>query len=194
MPFSYLICRPPFRPVAAPPATRIGKILVIVQAGVAHPASVQADRVIEQRTVAVGSGLHLLEEVREQRYMERVDLGDLRDLLGIVTMMAGRMVRIRHSDLGIRAVAQLARELERDDPGDVRLECQNLQIEHELRVIGECRGNTDRTVHIGRRVVQCPGLGTLDLPLDLANALEVLIDANAIGVYPRAASAARYLR
>ena len=38
------------------------KILVIVQAGIAHPASVQADGVIEERTVAVGSGLQLLED------------------------------------------------------------------------------------------------------------------------------------
>ena len=91
------------------------------------------------------------------------------------------MVRVRHADFRIGAIAQLARELERDDPRDVRLERQNLQIEHELRVIGECGGDADRPIEVGHRVVHRPGLGTLDLPLDLANAVEILIDANTIG-------------
>src|SRR6185295_18693617 len=56
--------------------------------------------------------------------------------------------------------------------------------------IGERGGDADRTVEIGHRAVQGSGLGTLDLPLDLANALEVLIDANAVG-YPDAALESR---
>ena len=95
--------------------------------------------------------------------------------------MTGRMVRVGHADLRIRAIALLARELERDDARDIRLERQNLQVEHELRVIGERGGNAHRPIQIGHRVVRRRCLGTLDLPLDLANAVEILIDAHAIG-------------
>src|SRR5256885_819544 len=43
-----------------------GKIFVVVHAGVAHPAAIQVDRVIEERAVALGRGLQLLEKLREQ--------------------------------------------------------------------------------------------------------------------------------
>jgi len=58
--------------------------------------------------------------------VERVDLGDHRDLFRVVAVMADGMVRVRHADFRIRAIAQLARQLERDHPCDVRLERQDL--------------------------------------------------------------------
>src|SRR5882672_10870163 len=64
------------------------KVLVIVQAGIAHAAAVQIDGVIEERAVAIRSRLHPLEELRKQRHMEHVDLRDLRELYRIVTVMA----------------------------------------------------------------------------------------------------------
>ena len=39
------------------------KVFVIVKAGITHAAAVQVDRVIEERAVTIGSGLHSLEEV-----------------------------------------------------------------------------------------------------------------------------------
>ena len=78
-------------------------------------------------------------------------------------------------------VAQLARELERDDACDVRLERENLQIEHELRVVGECRRNPYGSIQVGHRVVHCTGLGTLNLPLYLADAFEILINTCSVG-------------
>src|SRR5580765_3880885 len=98
------------------------KVLVIVQAGIAHAASVQINAVIEERAVAIGSRLHPLEELREQRHVERVDLRDLRHLFGIGAVMTRWMVRVGDADLRIRAIALLARELERDDARDLRLE------------------------------------------------------------------------
>src|SRR2546425_12891511 len=80
------------------------KVLVTVQAGIAHAAAVQIDRVIEERAVTVGSRPHLLEEIRKQRDMEAVDLGNLRDLFRIVAMMARWMVRIGHADLRIGTI------------------------------------------------------------------------------------------
>ena len=54
----------------------------------------------------------LLEELREQRHVERVDLGNLRELFRIVAVMTRGMVRVGDADFRIRAIAQLARELE----------------------------------------------------------------------------------
>ena len=164
-----------------------GKVLMVVHAGVAHPASVQVDRVIEQRAVAVGRGFQLLEKLREQRHVERVDLGNLRELFRIVAVMTGGMVRVRDADFRIRAVAELARQLERDDPCDVRLERQDLQVEHELRVIGERRRDAHRPIQIGHGIVRRPRFGALDLALDLADAVEIVIDAHAVGRSPLAA-------
>ena len=67
------------------------------------------------------------------------------------------MVRIGHADLGIGALAGFARELERDDAGDVALERQHLQIEHQPRVVGVGGRHADRPIEIrqvgfGRRV------------------------------------------
>src|SRR5438128_10318167 len=112
--------------------------------------------------------------------MERIDLRYLRYLFWIVAVMTGWMVRIRDADLRIRTIGLLARELECDDARDIRLKGQNLQVEHELRVVGERRGDPYRPIEVGHLVVQCRSLATLDLTLDLANAVEVLIQAHAI--------------
>src|ERR1019366_3288609 len=95
--------------------------------------------------------------------------------------MTGWMVRIRDADLRIRAIALLARELERNDARDIRLEGQNLQVEHELGVVGERRGDPYRPIHIGVLVVRHCLLGTLNLTLDLTNTVEILVQAHAVG-------------
>src|SRR6266568_2122536 len=113
--------------------------------------------------------------------MVRIDLRYLRYLYWIVTVMTGWMVRVRDADLRIRTIALFARELECDDARDIRLKGQNLQVEHELRVVGERRGNTHRPVEIGRLVVRHRLLGALDLTLDLTHTVEILIQAHSIG-------------
>src|SRR5437016_3356111 len=156
---------------------------MVVDTRVAHPASVQVDGVIEQRTVAVGSGFQFLEKLREQRHVERVDLGDFGELFRIVAMMTRGMVRVWDADFRIRTVIELARQLEADNPSDVGLKRQDLQVEQELRVVGERRRDTYRSLKVGHRIFGNPCLSVLDLALDLANAVEVLIDANTVG-YP----------
>ena len=54
------------------------EVVVIMKARITHAAAVHIDRMIEKRSVAVGSGFHFLEEVRKQENMERVDLRNLR--------------------------------------------------------------------------------------------------------------------
>src|SRR5688572_3368951 len=157
------------------------QILVIMKAGVTHAAAVQIERMIEERAVTVRRVLHALEEVREQRHMECIDLRDRQELLGIVAVMTGGMVRIRDADLDVAPIALLARELERDDARDVGLERQNLQIEHQLRMVGERRGNPHWPVEIRRQVARDRLFSALDLTLDRASAVEILIQACAIG-------------
>src|SRR5215467_2751526 len=99
--------------------------------------------------------------------MVRIDLCYLRNLYGIVAVMTGWMVRLRDAELRIGTIALLARELERDDARDVRLKGENLEVEHELRVVGERRGNAYRPLEIGRLVVRHRFLTALDLTLHL---------------------------
>ena len=100
---------------------------------------------------------------------------------GIVAVMRQRVMRIGHADLGVGAVAGLARELERDDARDVALQRQHLQVEHQPRVVGVRGRHADRPVEIGQRIVRRRRLGLLDAPLDFADGLEILVDPGAIG-------------
>src|SRR5437773_11139965 len=104
----------PAPPHAARGATRDQnrKVLMVVNTGIAQPASIQVNGVIEQRAVAIGSGLQFLEKISEQRHVERIDLGNLQELFRIVAMMARGMVRVWDADFRIRTVIELARQLE----------------------------------------------------------------------------------
>src|SRR6516165_2329451 len=100
--------------------------------------------------------------------MVLVDLRYLRDLYRIVAVMTGWMVGVRDADLRICTIALLACELECDDACDVRLKGENLEVEHDLGVVGECRGNAYRPIEIGRLVFRHRLLGALNLTFDLA--------------------------
>ena len=77
-----------------------------------------------------------------------VDLGHLGDLLGVVAVVRQRVVRVGDADLGIGPVAGLAGELEGDDAGDVALERQHLQVEHQPGVVGVGGRHADRAVEV----------------------------------------------
>src|SRR5262245_38415726 len=113
--------------------------------------------------------------------MERIDLRKLGDLLRIIAMMARWMMWIRDADLRIRTIVVLACELEADDTRDIRLKGQNLQVVHQLGVVGEHRRNSYRPVEVGRLVVRHRFLATLDFPLYLPQTLEILFQAHVIG-------------
>src|SRR6266704_3126682 len=100
--------------------------------------------------------------------MECIDLGNLEELFRIVSMMTRGMVSLGNADFRIRTVIELAGQLEADDPCDVGLKRQNLQVEHKLHVVGKRRRDTNRSLQIGYRILLRPRLGALDLALDLA--------------------------
>ncbi len=115
---------------------------------------------IEQRAVAFRRRLELGEELGEQRDVELVDLRHPGDLRRVVAVVRQRVVRVGHADLGIGAVAGLAGELEGDDAGDVALEGQHLQVEHQPGVVG-----------VGRRARRPGGRGpAADCPSTSASA------------------------
>ena len=76
--------------------------------------------------------------------------------------MTGRMVRVTDADVRIRTIALFTRQLECDHARDIRLKGQNLQVEHELRMVGERRWNTHGPVEIGCLVLVHSLLGTLN--------------------------------
>ncbi len=116
---------------------------------IADAAAVENERVIEQGAVPFPRGFQLPEEFGEERNMKCVDLGHARDFFRIVAVMRKRVVRIGHADLRVSAIARFARELEGNDAGDIALQCEHLQIEHQSRMVGVSRGHPDRPIEIG---------------------------------------------
>src|SRR5262249_10840181 len=112
--------------------------------------------------------------------MEGIDLRYLRYLFRIVAVMARRMVRIGDADLRIGSIALLARELECHDAGDIGLKGEDLQVEHELRVVGERRGGPYRSIEVRSLVFRHGLFGAFDLTLNLTNTVEILIEARPI--------------
>src|SRR5262245_46432531 len=113
--------------------------------------------------------------------MERVDLRNFGDLLRVVAVMARRMVRIRYADLRIRTIVVLTRKLEADHTRDIPLKGQNLQVVHELGMVGERGRNSHGPVEVGRFVIRYRFLAALDFTFHLTNALEILIQPGVIG-------------
>ena len=112
--------------------------------------------------------------------MELIDLRHARDLVRIVAVMRERMVRIGNTDLWVGAIAGFAGELERDDPGDVTLQRQHLQVEHQSRVIGIGRRHAHGPVQIRQRIIRGVSLGLLNAALDLAHGVKILADPRAV--------------
>src|SRR5216684_1096750 len=134
---------------------------------------------IEQRTVAILSGLKLIEEIGEQRHVKRIDLRHFRELLGIAAVVRQRMMRLGNADLGISSRAGFASELKRDDPGDVSLQSQHLQVEHQARVVRISGRYAEGAVQIEARIGRL-GLRLLNAALHFANRVEILTDLVAV--------------
>src|SRR5689334_20483730 len=86
------------------------------------------------------------------------------------------MVRIVDPDLRICASARFTRKLEGADPRDVRLECQHLEIEHQPGMIRVSRRNAEWPIKRRQLRFRRLSLGLLDAPLDLAHAVEIMVD------------------
>ena len=162
--------------------------LVVVQVGVAHRRSVDQQRVVQQRAVAVRRVLQLLEQVRHQADVIGVERREVEDLLLLAAVVRRVVERALEAALRIAAVRRVAPQLEREDARDVGRERQHLQVEHQLDVLAE------RVRHADRRRRQLPQLAAavarlddLDPPLDLAHVLEIVGEPRSVGRPQRAA-------
>ena len=72
---------------------------------------------------------------------------------------------IGNPDFGVSAIAGLARELKRDDTGDIALERQDLQVEHQARVVGVSGWHSHGAIQIRQRIVLRVGLSLLNAAL-----------------------------
>src|SRR5438132_1234673 len=89
------------------------KVQRIMRVTVGHPGTVDECQVVEQRAIAVRCRSQLVQVIREKTDMKMVDLGNLRNLLGIVLVMGRWMMRVGYSDFGIGAPAELSPKHER---------------------------------------------------------------------------------
>ena len=97
---------------------------MVVQTGITHAAAVEVDGVVQQRAIAVWSGLQFLEKLGEKFNMVGAYLGDLLNLHRVISMVTGGVVRLRYADLRISTITEFAGELKADNPGNVGLQRQ----------------------------------------------------------------------
>src|SRR5437762_1024552 len=83
--------------------------------------------------------------------------------------------------LWIRPARRVASELEREHARDVRRECKSDQIHHQMDVLLERIGDTDRRLrHLPLLASAVVRLHFLNAALELADVVEILVEARAI--------------
>ena len=144
-----------------------------VQVAIADARPIDEERVVEQRAIAVGRRLQFLQEIRELPDVMGVDLGQHREVFGVVLVMGVAVVPTRYADLGERPAADFFAEHERADACQVGLIGQRQQVEHQPAVLLECVWNADWLFH-DRHLAVTLLLGFLDTPLDVSDRIEIL--------------------
>ena len=152
--------------------------LVVVNVRIPHRRAVDDEALVEQRRVAVLDRLELLQEVRQQAHVIPIDLREVRDVAVFVSVVRRGMEALRDTALGIHAARRVAAHLERKHAGDVGLERQRLQIEHQLGVLLERLRHADGP--IWNRETAVVRLGLRDALLHVADGVEVLTQFQAV--------------
>ena len=147
-----------------------------VNVRLAETASEQHQRAVEQRAVAVGRRLQLLEQIREHRDVELIDLDQLLDTLGIILVVRNGMVPVGNPDLAIGPVAAVAAEHERSHARHVGLPRDHLHVDHELCVLPVVVRDRARPLDARKLQRQVLLFGQLDPPLDVADGLEIFLE------------------
>src|SRR5215469_2001793 len=142
---------------------------------VSHSRSVHENRMIQQRTISVLRILQLLDEMRVDGHVIRIDLRVLLDQMRLILMVRYRVMPFRHADPRIRAVARLARDLHAAHTSDVALIGQVQQVHEQLHVLIEFLRNPGGLVDRRKRRLGIILFRLLDARLDLAYGVEILI-------------------
>src|SRR4029077_12190338 len=105
-----------------------------------------------------------------------VDLGKLVDFCFVALMMRYAVVGIGHADSPVGSIAAFAAQHDRCDAGQIGLECDDLEVKHQLGVILKRIWNSDRAPQYWKFESGALGLGELDAALDIANGFQVIVE------------------
>ena len=153
--------------------------VVVVPVAVAHVAAEQNRRVVEHRPVGFLCLRQPFDKLRKHEGVVRLNLHQLVLLLRVVAVMRQRMESFGDPQIGIGPHARFVIHRERDHAGDVGLERERHQIEHQLEVLGDVGRRADGSVgNLERRHVGF--LGHLHPAFDLAHRVEVVADDHAV--------------
>src|SRR5437016_6388820 len=108
---------------------------------IADRASVDNDRMVEQRAVAVACGRYLLQEVSQYLGVKSIDLDYLSDLHCIVLMMRQGMEGVGETEFVVYAGVLFPADHERDHTCHVALIGEDLKIRHQFAVLREFSGH-----------------------------------------------------
>jgi hypothetical protein len=112
-----------------------------VNVAVAHRASIEDERVIEQVSVTVRCCLQSFEKVRQQRDMVGIDLRQRLQFCRIVLMMRGGVKAFRDTQHREGSITDFSCHHERGNASDVGLKRNRHQIEHQFRMLLMIIGN-----------------------------------------------------
>ncbi len=146
---------------------------MIVQIAVAHVASIQQQRVIQQRAVAIRNRRQLVQIIRKHRDVIILNARQRLNLLRVVLMMRGGVVRIGRVHLRVGSLAEFARHHEGGYARDVGLERSACKSNISLTCSSYDSGmptGADGTLGL---LAAC-FLRALNPPLDLANVVEII--------------------
>src|ERR1700722_5672094 len=115
---------------------------VRVPVAVTDATAEEKDDMIEQRPVAIRRIPQLFQIFPEQHKMMPLNAGTLLHLCRVVLMVRHRMMRLGGSNLRIRSAGLLTTIHESNNPGQVRLVCQQLQVIQQPDVLLEHVRNT----------------------------------------------------
>src|SRR5262245_10161558 len=149
-----------------------------MRVAVAEGAAVKDRAAVEEAAVEIRGGGEALHEAREELDVEAVDLRHLLDEVGMAAVVRQRVVRVGDANLRVDANAAFAAQHHGGDAGEVGLERDGLQLEHQLDVGGIVERDAGRLLVRRRHRI---ALACRDLQLDLADAGEVLVHAAAVG-------------
>ena len=148
---------------------------------VADAAAIEDQRLVEQGAVAVRRRPELLQEAGEQAHLVGVDHGVLLEPLRVQLVVRHGVVRVGDADFREALRGLLAPDEEGEDAGDVGLEGERLEVEHQPGVLVERLRDAHRPLqHLGQGGVGLR-LGPPDAPLDFAHRVQVLRHARAVG-------------
>ena len=155
-----------------------------VQIAITHSAAIEDQALIQERALAFRRRLQLLQEVAQQLNVVGVDFGFFRDQLRVVAVMRCGMMLFRNPDVRVRSRTQLTGHDHGEDPRDIRVEGQSLQVEHQLGVLVKRVGNIGRTFR-QLEVLNALRLGVLDALLDFANSIEIFVQFGSVALAKR---------